>query len=99
MELAHQILRHALGCAAHFHSTPEAKDRSARPDQSIRKHLQRRNEGRNYPVKRAIQKATEVVVMSAQLYRELTLSALRLVPSYGNSNAICVELDSRRNRI
>jgi hypothetical protein len=32
------------------------------------------------PVKTAIRKATEVIVVTADLYRELTLSALRLVP-------------------
>jgi hypothetical protein len=32
-------------------------------------------------VKTAIHKAIEVVVVTADLYRELTLSALRLLPS------------------
>jgi hypothetical protein len=31
-------------------------------------------------VKTAIQKATEVIIVTADLYRELTLSALRLLP-------------------
>jgi hypothetical protein len=31
-------------------------------------------------VKTAIRKAAEVIVVTADLYRELTLSALRLVP-------------------
>jgi len=31
-------------------------------------------------VKTAIRKATAVIVLTADLYRELTLSALRLVP-------------------
>ena len=31
-------------------------------------------------MKTAIRKATEVIVVTADLYRELTLSALRLVP-------------------
>ncbi len=35
---------------------------------------------RSSTVKTAIRKATEVIVVTANLYRELTLSALRLVP-------------------
>jgi hypothetical protein len=31
-------------------------------------------------VKSAIRKATEVIIVTADLYRELTLSALRLLP-------------------
>lgn len=36
--------------------------------------------GRRAVVKRAIQKATEIVVVSAGLYRELAISALKLIP-------------------
>jgi hypothetical protein len=35
---------------------------------------------RSSTVKTAIRKAAEVIVVTADLYRELTLSALRLVP-------------------
>jgi hypothetical protein len=35
---------------------------------------------RSFTVKTAIRKATEVIVLTADLYRELALSALRLVP-------------------
>jgi hypothetical protein len=35
---------------------------------------------RRFNVKTAIRKATEVIAVTADLYRELTLSALRLLP-------------------
>ena len=48
---------------------------------------------RKFTVKRAFEKASEVVVLSAHLYRELALSALSLLPAATGAGNI-----SRRNR-
>ncbi len=43
------------------------------------RYSDRRNEA--HPVKRAIQQAANVVVLSARLYRELAVSALSIIPA------------------